>query len=60
MDRKKAIKIALVRSGITQDVIAQKLHLNKSTVSNVIAGRTKSARVEKELNEILNKWGSAI
>jgi len=60
MERKKAIKIALIRSGITQDEIAQELNLNKSTISNVIAGRSKSSRVEKRLNEILKQWGLAI
>lgn len=60
MDRKIAIKIALTRSGITQNDIAKNLKLSKSHISNVIAGRCKSAPVEKVLNDIVKRWEAAV
>ena len=60
MDKAKAMKIAMIRAGVTQTDIARKLKVNRSAVNLVLHGKGKSERIEKELQEILNAWGAAI
>lgn len=60
MDRVKSIKIALVRAGITQTEIANKHGVHRSLVSQVIHGTSKSKKIQKEIDEIVKIWGTAI
>ena len=49
------IKAAIQRAGTTQVAIAQYLGVSPSTMNQVISGRTRSARVEAEINKICGK-----
>ncbi|MCD8568842.1 MAG: hypothetical protein LRY50_11140 [Geovibrio sp.] len=60
MDKTKAMKIAMIKAGITQAEIARKLKVDRSAVNLVLHGKGTSKRIEKELQEILNDWGAAI
>lgn len=60
MDKAKAMKIAMIKAGVSQTDIAKKLKVNRSAVNLVLHGKGKSERIEKELQEILSAWGAAI
>ena len=47
------LKIKLLQKGIKQKDIAQKAKVDKSLVCNLIAGKIKSARVLKIIEEML-------
>jgi len=47
------IRIALLRKGVTQSNIADKLQVNKSTVSRVVSGHVVSDRVRKAIADSL-------
>jgi predicted XRE-type DNA-binding protein len=47
------LKIQLLKKGIRQKDIALKAGVHKSLVSNVIAGRMKSDKVDKVIQEML-------
>ena len=49
----REIKAALILKGITQTAIAKKLGVLTCTVGQVIAGRSKSARIAKQIAEEL-------
>jgi ribosome-binding protein aMBF1 (putative translation factor) len=59
-DRRKAIKIALLKAGITGRELAAKHNVSDACVSQVISGKTKSKEIEKDIQEILKVWGAAI
>lgn len=54
------IKIALLKKGITQQDIANKLGVKRQTVNVVINKGYRSKRVENELMKILDDWNAAI
>lgn len=60
MDRAKAIKIALLRAGLTQVDIAKKCGVNRTAVNQVIHNRIKSKKIEAELEQVLIKFGAAV
>lgn len=60
MDKKNAIKIALIRAGKTQVDIAKKCGVKRACVANVIAGKGKSQKVQDEIDKILEVWGAAL
>lgn len=49
------IKAAISRAGTSQNAIAEYLDLSATTVSGVVNGKTRSARVEAELAKIIGK-----
>jgi transcriptional regulator with XRE-family HTH domain len=51
--RKTAIKIMLMQRGLTQAALARRLTCSRATVSLVIAGRRRSARVENAIAQHL-------
>ena len=53
---KAKIKIALIKSGITQKQLAEELGVSHGHMSSVISGKVKSARVR---DYILNRLGLA-
>lgn len=54
------IKAAMRMKGITQTALSEQLHVAKSTVSQVISGRSVSARVQGRIAEIIGKSVSEI
>ncbi len=56
----KAIKIALIRAGKTQADIAKTHQVTPSAVSQVINQKARSAKIERELEDILKVWGAAL
>ncbi|MDR0441575.1 MAG: helix-turn-helix domain-containing protein [Candidatus Accumulibacter sp.] len=54
------IKAALRMRGYTQARLAEKLYVNPSTVSQIIAGYGKSARLQKAIARIIGKTVSEI
>jgi transcriptional regulator with XRE-family HTH domain len=57
IDPQKSInlKVRLLQSGIKQIDIAKRAGVDKSLVSNLIAGRYKSKRVEKIIEEMIGE-----
>ncbi|BEV15808.1 hypothetical protein HBDW_25960 [Herbaspirillum sp. DW155] len=49
------IKAAMRIAGKTLVVVAEELKLDKSTISSVVCGRGKSARVQQYISVLLNK-----
>ncbi|MDO8769564.1 MAG: helix-turn-helix domain-containing protein [Burkholderiaceae bacterium] len=49
------IRAAISRAGTSQIAIAQYLDLSPTTVSQVVNGKSRSARVEAELAKIIGK-----
>ena len=49
------IKTAIARAGTSQSAIAEYLDVSATTVSGVVNGKTRSARVEAELAKIIGK-----
>lgn len=69
--RKQLLRIACASAGITFDEFATSRGVNQSTLSNVLKGRDKSARlleevdafIDEQLSELrirLNSWDRAI
>ena len=56
--KSRELKAELIRSGISQAWIARKLGIGHSVVSDVIAGRRSSRRVEETICQALklDKW----
>lgn len=48
------IKAEMVRQGISQQRIARRLGVGRSMINHVIAGRTRSLRVENAIARALN------
>jgi predicted transcriptional regulator len=55
-DREKSIRIALLKAGITNKDLAKKHKVTHVAITRVIQGETKSARIEKDIQEIVEKW----
>ncbi len=57
IDLKKAIdlKVKLLQANIKQIDVAKRANVDKSLVSNLIAGRYKSKRVEKIIEEMVSE-----
>lgn len=49
------IKAELMLRNVRQVDIAKRLNLKQNTVSEIISGRKKSARVQKEIARIISK-----
>ena len=49
------IKAELIRRGIRQRQIADRLGFNRSTVCNVIAGRNRNKRVRRAIARAINR-----
>ncbi len=59
-EKEKAIKIALLKAGVKQVDIAEKHGVTRGAVTQVIQGKAKSKKIEKELESILEVWGAAL
>jgi transcriptional regulator with XRE-family HTH domain len=51
----KEIKAALILREVSQSEIARRLGIREQSVSGVISGKTKSARVMREVARVLGK-----
>ncbi len=49
------LKVKLIQAGIKQKDIANKAKVSESLVSHVVAGRIKSAKVSKIIQEMLGE-----